>query len=425
MTMLSLAWQSARSRRYALLLTLGSIILSVALLLAVERLRHGARDSFTAALSGTDLIVGPRSHPVQLLLYSVFHIGETDTGMRWDSVERIGAHPAVAWTIPLTLGDSHRGFPVVATTTAYFEHYRHGRAQALSFAGGTRFEGLFEVVIGAEVARRLGYRLGDQLTLSHGAGHGAHSDHPGEAGHEDKPFTVAGILAATGTPVDRTLHIGLQAMEAIHLDWHGGAHVPGVSIGRGDLRKFELHPRQVTAVLVGLKQRAAVLRMQRVLGADDKEPLSAVIPGVALQQLWDITGTAERVLRAVSFLVLVVALAGLAAAVLAGLGERRRELAILRAVGARPWQIFLLLVCEGLGLTIAGAAGGFALLEVASLALAPLALANWGLDIDAFRPALAEAWLLAAVAGAGLAASIVPGVRAYRLSLADGLAPKV
>jgi len=419
MTMLSLAWQSARSRRYALLLTLGSIILSVALLLAVERLRHGARDSFTAALSGTDLIVGPRSHPVQLLLYSVFHIGETDAGMAWDSVQRIGAHPAVAWTIPLTLGDSHRGFPVVATTAAYFDHYRHGHAQALAFSRGTRFNGLFDVVIGAEVARRLGYRLGDELTLSHGAGHAGHHD------HEDKPFTVVGILAATGTPVDRTLHIGLQAMEAIHLDWHGGARVPAISIGRADLHKFDLHPRQVTAVLVGLKQRAAVLRMQRILGADDKEPLSAVIPGVALQQLWDITGAAERVLRAVSFLVLVVALAGLAAAVLAGLGERRRELAILRAVGARPWQIFLLLVCEGLGLTIAGAAGGFALLELASLALAPVALANWGLAIDAFGPGLAEAWLLAAVVGAGLVASIVPGVRAYRLSLIDGLAPKV
>ena len=419
MTMLSLAWQSARSRRYALLLTLGSIILSVALLLAVERLRHGARDSFTAALSGTDLIVGPRSHPVQLLLYSVFHIGETDAGMTWDGVERIGAHPAVAWTIPLTLGDSHRGFPVVATTTAYFDHYRHGQARALTFSGGTRFNGLFDVVIGAEVARRLGYRLGDDLTLSHGAGHVDHAD------HEDKPFTVVGILAATGTPVDRTLHIGLQAMEAIHLDWHGGAHVPGVSIGRAELHKFDLRPKQVTAVLVGLKQRAAVLRMQRVFGADDKEPLTAVIPGVALRQLWDITGAAERALRAVSVLVLVVALAGLAAAVLAGLGERRRELAILRAVGARPWQIFLLLVCEGLGLTIAGAVGGFALLELASLALAPVALANWGLAIDAFRPGLAEAWLLAAVVGAGLVASIVPGVRAYRLSLIDGLAPKV
>ena len=419
MTMLSLAWQSARSRRYALLLTLGSIILSVALLLAVERLRHGARDSFTAALSGTDLIVGPRSHPVQLLLYSVFHIGETDAGMTWDSVERIGAHPAVAWTIPLTLGDTHRGFPVVATTTAYFDHYRHGRAQALAFSSGSRFNGLFDVVIGAEVARRLGYRLGDELTLSHGAGHAGHAD------HEDKPFTVVGILAATGTPVDRTLHIGLPAMEAIHLDWHGGAHVPGVSIGRAELRKFDLHPKQVTAVLVGLKQRAAVLRMQRMFGADAKEALSAVIPGVALQQLWDITGAAERVLRAVSFLVLVVALTGLAAAVLAGLGERRRELAILRAVGARPRQISLLLVCEGLGLTIAGAAAGFALVEMASFALAPLALAKWGLAIGAFAPGPGEVWLLAAVVGAGLIASVVPGVRAYRLSLIDGLAPKV
>lgn len=185
MTLFGLAWHSARSRRFALLLTAATIMLSVALLLGVERLRHGARDGFTAALSGTDLIVGPRSHPVQLLLYAVFHIGEPEAGMGWDSVQRIASDPAVAWVVPVSLGDSHHGLPVVATTGAYFKHYRYGRSQSLAFASGTASGGLFDVVIGAEVARRLGYRIGDKVVLSHGTGHAAHAD------HDDRPFTVA------------------------------------------------------------------------------------------------------------------------------------------------------------------------------------------------------------------------------------------
>jgi len=428
MNLLLLAAKSAWSRRGALALAVLSITLSVALLLSVERLRHAAHDSFAASVSGADLVVGPRDHPLRLLLHAVFHIGMPDTGMSWDSARRIGADPAVAWTIPLSLGDSHRGFPVVATSRAFFAHYRYGRAQPLKFSTGADTGGLFRVVLGAEVARQLGYQIGDQLALNHGgADAGAH---PGEHGghharHDDKPFTVAGVLAPTGTPVDRALYIGLPAMEAIHLDWHGGAPIPGLSLPAADLGKFDLEPRQVTAVLVGLKQRAAVLRMQRTINTGAGEALSAVIPAVALSQLWELTGAAERVLDAISALVLAVALCGLAAAVLAGLNERRRELAILRAVGARPLHVFLLLVCEGAGLTLAGAAAGFALVQIAALGLAPWALAHWGLAIEMARPSASELTLLAAVAGAGLVASVVPGWRAYRLSLGDGLAPGV
>jgi putative ABC transport system permease protein len=418
-TILMLAWKSAWSRRLALCLIFLSITLSVTMLLAVERMRHGAHESFAASVSGTDLIVGPRSHPLQLLLYAVFHIGSVDTGMSWDSVERIAADPAVAWTIPLTLGDSHHGFPVVSTSAAYFDHYRYGRNAPLHFAAGAQFHQLFDVVLGAEVARRLGYRVGDQLTLEHGA---EELDH---AGHADRPFSVTGILAPTGTPVDRTLHIGLEAMQALHLDWQGGAHIPGVSIKSADLRKFDLRPTQVTAVLVGLKQRAAVLRMQRVLPARIAEPLSAVMPAAALEQLWRLTGGVEAVLRGVAAIVLVVALAGLAAAVLAGLNERRREMAVLRAVGARPMHVFLLMLCEGLGLALAGSAAGFAVVQLASLSFAPALLAHFGLTIDIIAPGPEEWQLLVAVAGAGLLVSIVPGWRAYRLSLTDGLSPKV
>jgi putative ABC transport system permease protein len=417
--LLPLALKSAWNRRYTLGLTLIAIALSVTLLLGIERVRQDARDSFAQAVSGTDLVVGARSSPLQLLLYAVFRIGEASNNIGWDSVQALAAHPAVAWTIPLSLGDSHRGFPVLGTTPAYFEHFRYGDKQPLKLAQGNRFVGLFDVVLGAEVAERLGYRLGDKITLAHGMEAGAGAE------HGDKPFSVVGILARTGTPLDRTLHIGLEALEAIHLDWQGGAPIPGFAIPPELVKKFNLTPKSVTAVLVGLKTRAGVFAMQRYVANYREEPLMAVLPGVALSQLWEMMAIAERALLAISALVVVVSFAGLVAVVLAGLGERRRELAILRANGARPRDLFTLLALEGGAVTLAGALCGTLLLAVLTFALGPWLAAEYGLNLKLAMPSLEELRLLGLVVAVGTLASLLPGYRAYRLSLADGLTPRV
>lgn len=417
--LLPLALKSAWNRRYTLGLTLIAIALSVTLLLGIERVRQDARDSFAQAVSGTDLVVGARSSPLQLLLYAVFRIGEASNNIGWESVQALAAHPAVAWTIPLSLGDSHRGFPVLGTTSAYFEHFRYGDKQALKLAQGNRFVGLFDVVLGAEVAERLGYRLGDKITLAHGMEAGAGAE------HGDKPFSVVGILARTGTPLDRTLHIGLEALEAIHLDWQGGAPIPGFAIPPELVKKFNLTPKSVTAVLVGLKTRAGVFAMQRYVANYREEPLMAVLPGVALSQLWEMMAIAERALLAISALVVVVSFAGLVAVVLAGLGERRRELAILRANGARPRDLFTLLALEGGAVTLAGALCGTLLLAVLTFALGPWLAAEYGLNLKLAMPSLEELRLLGLVVAVGTLASLLPGYRAYRLSLADGLTPRV
>jgi putative ABC transport system permease protein len=417
--LLPLALKSAWNRRYTLGLTLIAIALSVTLLLGIERVRQDARDSFAQAVSGTDLVVGARSSPLQLLLYAVFRLGEASNNLGWDSAQALAAHPAVAWTIPLSLGDSHHGFPVLGTTPAYFEHFRYGDKQPLKLAQGKPFVGLFDTVLGAEAAERLGYKLGQRITLTHGMEATAGTE------HGDKPFTVVGILARTGTPVDRTVHIGLQAMEAIHLDWQGGAPIPGFAIPPELVKKFNLTPKSVTAVLVGLKTRAGVFAMQRYIANYRDEPLMAVLPGVALGQLWELMEVAERALLAISALVVVVSFAGLVAVVLAGLGERRRELAILRANGARPRDLFALLALEGGAVTLAGALCGTLLLAVLTFALGPWLAAEYGLNLKVALPSLAELELLGWVVAVGTFSSLLPGYRAYRLSLADGLTPRV
>ena len=419
---LAIAWRSAWNRRGTLALVLLSVALSTFLLLGVERLRGDVRENFSQSVSGADLIVGARTGPMQLLLYAVFRVGGATNNVRIDSLEAIAQHRAVDWMVPLSLGDSHRGFAVLATTPAYFERFRHGDKQPLALAQGRPFRGdlpgLYEVVLGAEVAARLDYRLGDKLTLSHGGG-----GMPG-AEHADRPFSVIGILQRTGTPVDRTLHISLMAMQAIHLDWVAGVPLPGNKTTAEEALRADLTPKQATAALLGLKNRAAVFAVQRAVADFEGEPLMAVLPGVALDELWDVVGAGERALLAMSAMVAVVSLAGLVAVVLAGLNERRRELAVLRAVGAAPRHVLLMLAAEGAMVTLLGVLLGVVAVAVAVLALAPWLQSTYGITLTLAAPSAAQWGLLGAVLAAGFLASLVPGWRAYRLSLADGLSPR-
>ncbi|MET0544466.1 MAG: FtsX-like permease family protein [Variovorax sp.] len=413
-----IAWRSAWNRRFTLALALLSIALSTFLLLGVERIRTELRQNFASSVSGTDLIVGARTGTTQLLLYSVFRIGAATNNMSWKSVQALSAHRGVDWVVPLSLGDSHRGFAVLATTPDYFTHFHYGDRQALLLRDGKPFDALFDAVVGAEVADRLGYRVGQKITLSHGGGE------LGVAEHADKPFTVVGVLARTGTPVDRTVHIGLGAMEAIHLDWIGGAPMPGVQIPADQVRKFALTPKNVTAVLVGLKNRAAVFAVQRWVSTYADEPLMAILPGVALDELWRVVGVGENALMLMSALVALVSLAGLVSVVLAGLNERRRELAVLRAVGAGPRHVMALLALEGAIVTLLGVLLGTLMAVLGIALLSPWLQSQFGLALRLSEPTLAEWVLLAALLVAGWLASLLPGIRAYRLSLADGLSPR-
>lgn len=416
--MLAVAWRSAWHRRFGLALVVLSIALAAFLLLAVERVRHDVRANFASAVSGTDLIVGARTGSVQLLLYAVFRIGQATNNIRYASVQALERDPAVAWVVPLSLGDSHRGFPVVATSAAYFEHFRYRDGRTLQIEQGRAFEQVFDAVLGAEVAERLGYRLGQQLVLRHGGGEIETAD------HADKPFTVAGILARTGTPVDRSLHIGLAGMEAIHLDWMAGVPLPGLAVAADQVQRHDLTPRAVTAALVGLKSRAAVFAVQRRVADFDAEPLMAVLPGVALDELWDAVGAAERSLLLMSGLVGIVSLAGLVAVVVTALEQRRRELAVLRSIGAGPARLFALLGLEGALLSACGALLGLAAWAIMLALGAPWVQRQYGVGISPGMPRAGEWLLLAAVVLAGTLAALLPGWRAYRLSLADGLSPR-
>ena len=417
MHLIRIALASLANRRFTALLTVFAIALSVCLLLAVERVRTEARASFANTISGTDLIVGARSGSVNLLLYSVFRIGNATNNIRWDSFEHFANHRQVKWAIPISLGDSHRGYRVMGTSTAYFEHYRYARSQALKLAQGREFaDDPFEVVLGAEVAQALGYGLGENIVLAHGVATIS------LVKHDDKPFTVVGILERTGTPVDRTLHISLAGMEALHIDWQNGMPARGAAqISADQARAMDLQPKQITAFMLGLNSKIATFSLQREINEFRGEPLLAILPGVALQELWSLMGTAEKALFVVSLFVVLTGLIGMLTAILTSLNERRREMAILRSVGARPWHIASLLVLEAFALALAGVAFGVALLYLGIAGSQGFVQANYGLYLALNAPSSYEWKLLGSILAAAVAMGSVPAWRAYRQSLADGL----
>jgi putative ABC transport system permease protein len=410
-----LAAQSLRNRALTASLTVLAIAVSVMLLLGVEKVRTGARQSFADTISGTDLVVGARSGAIQLLLYSVFRIGNATNNVTWKSYQDIAKRPEVDWMVPLSLGDSHRGFRVLGTTTDYFTRYKYRHGQPLALASGKPFADLFDVVIGADVASALGYKVGDRIVVAHGVGSVSFVE------HEDKPFQVSGILAKTGTPVDRTLFVSLEAIEAIHVDWQGGMPVPGQTISADEVRKMHLEPKAITAALVGLKSKLATFKLQRAINEYREEPLSAIIPGAALQELWGLVSTAETALSVISAMVVATALLGMVTTILTTLNERRREMAILRSVGARPATILGLLTTEAAFLTLLGVGLGVVLLYGSLIVLRPVVDRAYGLQLNIDAPTGGEWLTLGAIVLAGVVAGLIPALRAYRLSLADGM----
>ncbi|MBE3670159.1 peptide ABC transporter permease [Vibrio navarrensis] len=414
----NLAWKSLRNRKATAALTVMTVAISVLLLMGVERIRTQAKESFANTISGTDLIVGGRSGQVNLLLYSVFRIGNATNNIDWKSYQEFANHRSVEWAIPISLGDSHQGFRVMGTNHSYFEHYKYGSKQPLTFSQGKAFNGLFETVLGYDVAKKLGYQLGSEIVIAHGI-----SD-VGFSRHDNLPFKVVGILAPTGTPVDKTVHVSLEAIEAIHVGWESGARM-GPTPDATQLTHRDFQPKQITAMLIGLKSRIQTFALQRQINTYPQEPLSAIMPGVALHELWGMMSVAEQALLAVSVFVVVAGLLGMLSSLLTSLQERRREMAILRAMGARPRHVFTLLISEASLLTfvgiVTGVAGVYALIAVAH----PLIQQQYGINIAMTAISAHEWLLLACVQGAGILIGFIPAFRAYKQSLSDGMTIRI
>ena len=421
MIFLSLAWKSIKNRRLTTFLTVFSIALSTALLLSVERAQRAAEEGFTQTISQTDLIVGARSGPINLILYTVFNMGSATNNISMETYQELKKNPSVEWTIPYSLGDGHRGFRVVGTDENFYQHYRFRGDQSVQILAGAPATGLWDAVIGSDVAKELEYKLGQKIIIAHGVTKGQ-----GILMHDDKPFTVVGILKPTGTALDRSVYITLEGIEALHIDWQNGAMPNSTQvISATEIKKEEIKVKMITAFFLRTKSRIETLRLQREINTYKEEPLLAIIPGVTLSELWRGLSYVEVSLKAVAMMVVAVGLVAMLISLLTGLNERRREMAILRALGASPMKILSLLVFESALLTVTGISVGM----VFQIAIFE-GLKNW-IERE-FGLYLVGPWLstrelieLAAMIVLGLSVGIVPAVRAMRNALKDGLSSKI
>ncbi len=414
--MLNLFIRSLWNRRSTAVLTIFSISISVTLLIGVENIRKGVRTSFSSAVSGTDIIVGARGGSLQLLLYSIFRIGNATNNLSWESYNEFHNDKRVKWTIPISLGDSHRGFRVLGTNQEYFKHFRYGSKKKLEFSRGQSFSKVFDVVIGSEVAIKLNYRLNEKIIIAHGTGKKSFLK------HDDRPFKVVGILKPTGTPVDQSLHVSLEGITAMHIDWESGAPpMEGESLSSADILKLDLKPEEITSFLIGLKSKIHAFSLQRQVNSFKEEPLSAIMPGVALQELWNLLRTAEVGLRIITWFVLFAGLLGMMTSLLSGLNERRREMAILRSVGAGPGTISFLLIFEAIFLTLVGILFGLLFLYITLFVSQPLLESYFGLFIPIQPPSVKDLIILGVIILNGMLMGLIPALRAYRQSLSDGM----
>ena len=497
MSVNNLALKSLRHRKFTLILSVTSIALSVILLLGVERIRNQVHESFSSTISGTDLIVGSRTGNISLLLSSVFHLGYANQNVSFDTYEKVSDNPKVAWSIPLSLGDSHKGYAVLGTTDEYFEHFQYGKKQQLEAADGTLCVHHMGAVLGAKVAKELGYKLGDEVVVTHGMGEESFVEHA----HD--PFTVAGILKPTGTPVDQTVHVSIFAMGTIHDHFYhpGGdshAHDDPLASALAEMDREHNHgeedghqhdqkedtdhdhghdhgnhaghdhddhahaqadhsghdhnhdehaheaetdaheghdhshdhsaeeaPESLTAFMLGLKNRSDVLALQRSINTYQEEPLTAIMPVVTLLELWAVVKPAEKALLLISFLVLIVAFAGMLTTLMTSLNERRREMAILRSVGAKAKHIFRLIILEAVGVTLSGIVAGVVVLHIILVLIKPIVTAKLGIVISIDWFSLSELVMLGIILLGGLVIGIWPAYRSYKNSLADGLMVKI
>jgi putative ABC transport system permease protein len=400
-----------------------SIALSTFLLLSIERLKKGAENSFSGVITGADFVVGAPGSQLNILLYSVFHMGESIKNIKFTTFENVRNDPRIEWSIPISLGDSHKGYRVVATDDFFFKHYQYREAQSLEFSEGQAWnnQSPIEVVLGADVAKQLGYKMGDKITLTHGLESVSESDE-----HKDNPFKIVGILKKTGTPVDRGLYITLEAMELIHVGWDTG--VSPSFFGAASAPTLNLPPRKtpksITSFICRLKDRRLVLHMNRSFQNDFGEPLMGAIPGITLTKLWQTLDIFEQVLKIMAFLVLMTGFIGVAIALLTSLNERRREMAILRSLGASPRTVLSMLVLESQTLSLLGLSLGFVVTFLVLRLAMPMIENEFGLSISV-QLASSNEWKIAlTVFAMGFITSLWPAIRAYKNSLADGLSIK-
>ena len=389
------AWQFLWSRPLAAALNLLLLSLGLASITLVLLVNHQIQQAFARDLAGIDVVVGAKGSPLQLILSGVFQIDTPTGNVPLADVQALRANPQVAKLIPISMGDSFKGYRIIGTTPDYLSHY------AGVMASGALWQAPMQAVLGAKVARDTGLRVGDSFAGSHGLGGGGHA-------HGQTPYTVTGVLAPSGSVMDRLI---LTATESV---WR--VHEKDTALDAADQKILE-EEREVTLALIQYRSPLAAVTFPRFINTTTD--MQAAAPAVEVSRLLGLIGIGADVLRAFAGVLLLTAGVGVFIALWSAVRERRADLALLRMLGAAPRQLAALLWCEALWLALLATLLGLALGQgVAAL----LAVA---LDVDKSISLAALNWPVALLAvpalalGVAVASALLPTWEAYRVSVLE------
>ena len=410
--MLSLLLKSMRSRLIPTSLVTISLMASMVLLLSIERIQQGAEEGFNQSISGVDAIIGPRSSSIELVLYTVFHLGRPTNNITTKTVNDVKLRGDISWLVPIALGDSHKGFRVVATESNYFEHIKYANGQPLVFSKGVAFAELSETVLGSDVAEKLSYRVGSKIQITHGSVESIGSK------HDDFSFVVTGILNKTGTPIDRAIFLDLKGYELLHLGWKSGKKIFNLDdINLSSLPEDALIPKTVTAAFIGLKSKLTLFNFSKNIREYPKEAISAVIPGIALSELWSIVGLVDKGFQLLSWIIIAISLIAMVTLIIASLDNRKQEMTIYRANGASPKFLAMMVLCESLVIGLTAIVGAIILVTIVTyFATVQLNLAL-GISPSFKWISMGEITVFSFILLAGALSSLIPAVMVFRKNL--------
>ena len=399
MTLPLIIYRSLRQHALSTLITAGSIALACGLLMTVWMVKTQAQAAFVSTSTAFDAVLGARGSKLQLVLNGIFHLEASPGNLAWADYEFIRKHPAVKTAIPIAVGDNLRGYRIVGTVPELFTNveYAPGKKYALSGGGKIFADASREAVAGSFAAERLGLKVGDTFNPFHGLAFDEKNQHA-------EVFTVTGILAPTNTPADKVVWIPIKGVQTM------SGHDPKAAT-------------DVSAVLIQLRAATAGFMLDMMINKQGNRMTLAYPVGAIMTELFGKISWFDRVLALVAYLVALVAAGSVLASIYNSMSARQRDLAILRALGARRRMIFGAVVAEAACIGVLGAAAGFGIYFALMAGVAEVIRAQTGVVLNV-TSGHAVLWVCPLVMTALCAlGGAVPALKAYRTPVAETLAP--
>ncbi len=414
--MFKLLFKSIHSRALPVALVTITLMASMVLLLSIERIQKATEQGFNQSISGVDVIIGPRSSSLEVVLYTVFHLGRPTNNITMQTIDDIKKSRDIDWLVPIALGDSHKGFRVIATDKNYFKYVKYAGDKQLVFASGGAFAEISGAVVGADVAKKLGYEVGSSVYISHGSGKSTGKK------HDDFSFKVSGVLDKTGTPIDKAVFVDLKGYELVHIGWQSGKKVFDLSrIDISSIPEEELMPKTVTAAFVGLKSKFALFHFTKSIRDYQQEAISAIMPGIALAELWSIVGMVDKGFELLSWIIIAISLIAMITLIISSIENRKREMTIYRANGASPMYLAGLVVYEAMFIGIVAIIGAIAFVALATYFANEQINVMLGITPEFNWVSLEELKVFGIILLAGMLSSLIPAAIVFKKNLHQGL----